>query len=138
MGNAINNKDQQIDYLKNRLDMFMNVIDSLDPESTDVEDIDRLISMLDDLEAKYERFKKIGNNRGGRRGFFMPKNGCTDIKTWKESNGIKQSALLQNKKNCRRSADHEMDLFCMLHCRFAHRRSERCKSSIKRTGKLGI
>ncbi|MGD8068489.1 SE1561 family protein [Bacillus subtilis] len=58
MGNAVNNKDQQIDYLKNRLDMFMNVIDSLDPEATDVEDIDRLISMLDDLEAKYERFKK--------------------------------------------------------------------------------
>ncbi len=49
MGNAVNNKDQQIDYLKNRLDMFMNVIDSLDPEATDVEDIDRLISMLDDL-----------------------------------------------------------------------------------------
>ncbi|AMA51491.1 MULTISPECIES: SE1561 family protein [Bacillus] len=58
MGNAVNNKDQQLDYLKNRLDMFMNVIDSLDPEATDVEDIDRLISMLDDLEAKYERFKK--------------------------------------------------------------------------------
>ncbi|QRZ93750.1 hypothetical protein FUA19_20425 [Bacillus subtilis] len=58
MGNAVNNKDQQIDYLKNRLDMFMNVIDSLDPEATDLEDIDRLISMLDDLEAKYERFKK--------------------------------------------------------------------------------
>ncbi|MGG3030857.1 SE1561 family protein [Bacillus stercoris] len=58
MGNAVNNKDQQIDYLKNRLEMFMNVIDSLDPEATDVEDIDRLISMLDDLEAKYERFKK--------------------------------------------------------------------------------
>ncbi|AZV48582.1 MULTISPECIES: SE1561 family protein [Bacillus] len=58
MGNAVNNKDQQLDYLKNRLDMFMNVIDSLDPEATDVEDIDRLIGMLDDLEAKYERFKK--------------------------------------------------------------------------------
>ncbi|MBL3648561.1 SE1561 family protein [Bacillus vallismortis] len=58
MGNAVNNKDQQLDYLKNRLDMFMNVVDSLDPEATDVEDIDRLISMLDDLEAKYERFKK--------------------------------------------------------------------------------
>ncbi|MGP3739682.1 SE1561 family protein [Bacillus sp. 4A_MP2] len=50
-------KEQQVDYLKNRLDMFMNVIDSLDPESTDVEDIDRLIQMIDDLEAKYERFK---------------------------------------------------------------------------------
>ncbi|MFJ9258418.1 SE1561 family protein [Bacillus velezensis] len=58
MGNAVNSKDQQLDYLKNRLDIFMNVIDSLDPESTDVEDIDRLIGMLDDLEAKYERFKK--------------------------------------------------------------------------------
>ena len=58
MGNAVNSKDQQLDYLKNRLDMFMNVIDSLDTESTDVEDIDRLIGMLDDLEAKYERFKK--------------------------------------------------------------------------------
>lgn len=63
MGNAVNNKDQQIDYLKNRLDMFMNVIDSLDPEATDVEDIDRLISMLDDLEAKYERFKKDWEDR---------------------------------------------------------------------------
>ncbi|MER3127034.1 SE1561 family protein [Bacillus pumilus] len=57
MGKAADNKEQQVDYLKNRLDMFMNVIDSLDPESTDVEDIDRLIQMIDDLEAKYERFK---------------------------------------------------------------------------------
>lgn len=72
MGNAVNNKDQQIDYLKNRLDMFMNVIDSLDPEATDVEDIDRLISMLDDLEAKYERFKKrLGIKPRARRGFFI-------------------------------------------------------------------
>ena len=38
--------------------MFLEVIDSLDPESTDLEDIDRLIGMLDDLEGKYERFKK--------------------------------------------------------------------------------
>lgn len=38
--------------------MFMNVIDSMDPESTDVEDIDRLIKMLDELEVKQEQFKK--------------------------------------------------------------------------------
>jgi len=38
--------------------MFLEVIDTLDPESTDVEDIDRLIGMLDDLEGKYETFKK--------------------------------------------------------------------------------
>ncbi|MFS0820424.1 SE1561 family protein [Bacillus sp. 1P02SD] len=58
MGNAIQDKDQQIVYLKNRLNMFLEVIDSMDPESTDLEDIDRLIEMLDDLEGKYERFKK--------------------------------------------------------------------------------
>lgn len=58
MGNVVNNKDQQIDYLKNRFDMFMNVIDLLDFEVIDVEDIDRFISMFDDLEVKYECFKK--------------------------------------------------------------------------------
>lgn len=58
MGNAVHDKDLQITYLKNRLNMFLEVIDSMDPESTDLEDIDRLIGMLDDLEGKYERFKK--------------------------------------------------------------------------------
>ncbi|WP_078549894.1 SE1561 family protein [Litchfieldia alkalitelluris] len=57
MGNAIHDKDSQISYLKNRLNMFLDVIDSLDPESTDLDDIDRLIKMLDDLEFKYDQFK---------------------------------------------------------------------------------
>ncbi|MBM7619786.1 MULTISPECIES: SE1561 family protein [Bacillaceae] len=58
MGKATENKDSQVDYLKNRLNMFLEVVDSLDPESTDLEDIDRLIQMLDDLEGKYNQFKK--------------------------------------------------------------------------------
>ncbi|MCG1023351.1 SE1561 family protein [Sutcliffiella horikoshii] len=58
MGKATDNKDSQVDYLKNRLNMFLEVVDSLDPESTDLEDIDRLIQMLDDLEGKYNQFKK--------------------------------------------------------------------------------
>ncbi|MGD6873235.1 SE1561 family protein [Sutcliffiella horikoshii] len=58
MGKATENKDSQVDYLKNRLNMFLEVVDSLDPESTDVEDIDRLIQMLDDLEGKYNQFRK--------------------------------------------------------------------------------
>ncbi|MCH1624237.1 SE1561 family protein [Fredinandcohnia quinoae] len=58
MGNAIHDKDQQIKYLKDRLNMFIEVIDTMDPESTDVEDIDRLLNMLDDLEVKYDQFKK--------------------------------------------------------------------------------
>ncbi|WP_404431303.1 SE1561 family protein [Sutcliffiella horikoshii] len=58
MGKATDNKDSQVDYLKNRLNMFLEVVDSMDPESTDLEDIDRLIQMLDDLEGKYNQFKK--------------------------------------------------------------------------------
>ncbi|WP_299088931.1 SE1561 family protein [uncultured Metabacillus sp.] len=58
MGNAVQDKDSQLSYLKNRLNMFMEVLDSIDPESTDVDDIDRLLQMLDDLEFKYEQFKK--------------------------------------------------------------------------------
>ncbi|MFC0272883.1 SE1561 family protein [Metabacillus herbersteinensis] len=58
MGNAVHDKDSQLTYLKARLNMFLEVIDSIDPESTDVEDVDRLIQMLDDLEMKQEQFKK--------------------------------------------------------------------------------
>ncbi|KEZ47543.1 MULTISPECIES: SE1561 family protein [Metabacillus] len=61
MGNAVHDKDSQLQYLKSRLNMFMNVIDSMDPESTDLEDIDRLINMLDELEIKQEQFKKDWN-----------------------------------------------------------------------------
>ncbi|MGG3573562.1 SE1561 family protein [Bacillus gobiensis] len=58
MGNSVTDQDRQIDYLKNRLEMFMTVIDSIDPESTDVEDIDRLLKMVDEIEEKYKWFKK--------------------------------------------------------------------------------
>ncbi|GMB09280.1 SE1561 family protein [Thermolongibacillus altinsuensis] len=58
MGNAVYDQGLQLEYLKNRLNMFLEVIDALDPETTDLEDIDRLIRVLDDLQMKYERFKK--------------------------------------------------------------------------------
>lgn len=58
MGYAVHDKDSQLSYLKNRLNMFLEVIDSMDPESTDVDDVDRLIQMLDDLELKHNQFKK--------------------------------------------------------------------------------
>lgn len=58
MGNAVTEQERQIDYLKNRLEMFMTVIDSIDPESTEVEDVDRLLKMVDEIEEKYKRFKK--------------------------------------------------------------------------------
>lgn len=57
MGKSITDKNDQLSYLKERLTMFVEVLDHIEPESTELEDIDRLISMLDDLEDKVQQFK---------------------------------------------------------------------------------
>ncbi|WML49862.1 SE1561 family protein [Neobacillus sp. PS3-34] len=57
MGNAINDKDSQVIFLKQRLKMFLEVLDAIDPEETDIDDIDRLINMIDDLESKCKEFQ---------------------------------------------------------------------------------
>ncbi|MFJ7679662.1 SE1561 family protein [Peribacillus sp. NPDC097264] len=57
MGKSITDKNDQLSYLKERLTMFVEVLDHIEPESTDLEDIDRLIGMLDDLEDKVQQFK---------------------------------------------------------------------------------
>jgi hypothetical protein len=56
LGNPTHDKNLQVDFLKQRLNMFLDVLDAIDPEDTDVEDIDRLISMLDDMESKCREF----------------------------------------------------------------------------------
>ncbi|WP_168927324.1 SE1561 family protein [Halobacillus salinus] len=45
-------QQEQIQDLKVRLSQFVDRIEALDPEETSVEDIDRLISMLEELENK--------------------------------------------------------------------------------------
>ncbi|MEK3954698.1 hypothetical protein SAMN05421670_3527 [Psychrobacillus psychrotolerans] len=57
MGKQISNPEQQVSYLKDRLQMFLEVLDTIEPETTELEDIDRLIQMMDDLELKVEQFK---------------------------------------------------------------------------------
>ncbi|CAH2715604.1 hypothetical protein BACCIP111895_02788 [Neobacillus rhizosphaerae] len=59
MGSPIQDKNSQVNFLKQRLNMFIDVLDAIDPEETELEDIDRLISMLDDMESKCREF----NNR---------------------------------------------------------------------------
>ena len=59
VGNPVQDKNSQVDFLKHRLNMFIDVLDAIDPEDADLEDIDRLISMLDDMESKCREF----NNR---------------------------------------------------------------------------
>ena len=55
--NPITNKEQQVTYLKERLEIFLEELDAIDPETTELEDIDRLIQMMDDLEQKMEQFQ---------------------------------------------------------------------------------
>ena len=55
--NPITNKEQQVTYLKERLEIFLEVLDAIDPETTELEDIDRLIQMMDDLEEKMDQFQ---------------------------------------------------------------------------------
>ncbi|WP_042478919.1 SE1561 family protein [Bacillus ndiopicus] len=54
----ITNKEQQVTYLKERLEIFLEVLDAIDPETTELDDIDRLIQMMDDLEEKMEQFQQ--------------------------------------------------------------------------------
>ena len=55
---AIQNKDDQLTYLKERLAMFMEVLENIDPETTELDDIDRLITIIDELETKIDQFKQ--------------------------------------------------------------------------------
>ena len=62
MSNPITNKEQQVNYLKERLEIFLEVLDAIDPETTELEDIDRLIKMMDDLEEKMDQFSFRNND----------------------------------------------------------------------------
>ncbi|WP_026585139.1 SE1561 family protein [Bacillus sp. J33] len=59
MGSPIHDKNSQVTFLKQRLNMFLDVLEAIEPEDTELEDIDRLIEMIDDLESKCREF----NNR---------------------------------------------------------------------------
>lgn len=59
MGNPIHDKNTQVTFLKQRLNMFLDVLEAIEPEETELEDIDRLIAIIDDIESKCREF----NNR---------------------------------------------------------------------------
>ena len=62
MSNPIKSKEQQVNYLKERLEIFLEVLDAIDPETTELEDLDRLIKMMDDLEEKMDQFSFRNND----------------------------------------------------------------------------
>ncbi|MCM3612536.1 hypothetical protein M4S82_14915 [Planococcus sp. MERTA32b] len=57
MGKSIIDKEKQVSYMKQRLSMFLEVLDSIEPETAELEDIDRLIAMVDELDGKMQQFK---------------------------------------------------------------------------------
>lgn len=59
MGSLINDKNKQVIFLKQRLNMFLEMLDAIEPEDADLDDVDRLISIIDELESKCREF----NNR---------------------------------------------------------------------------
>ena len=57
MANSIHEKDRPIQVLKQRLHLFLDELDKIDPEETELEDIDRLLAMIEDMEAKLQQVK---------------------------------------------------------------------------------
>ena len=50
-----NNK--HVEGLKTRLHQFLETLDTIEPETADLTEIDRLIGMIDDLEEQMEKIK---------------------------------------------------------------------------------
>lgn len=44
--------ENKVDELKNRLNLFMEAIETMVPEEVNVDDVDRLLAMLDELEQQ--------------------------------------------------------------------------------------
>lgn len=64
MGGAIHDKKEQMKYLQNRFDMVVTVLESIDPEEAGVEEIDRLLHMLDEIEVKCKQFRNDWSAQG--------------------------------------------------------------------------
>lgn len=52
-----NEHKQQVDLLKERLNDFLETLDHLEPETADLEEIDRLILMIDEIDAKVAQLR---------------------------------------------------------------------------------
>ncbi|GAF67128.1 SE1561 family protein [Alkalihalobacillus trypoxylicola] len=57
MGGAVHDKSEQKNYLQARFEMVLTMLESINPEEAGVEEIDRLIDMLDDIENKCKQFR---------------------------------------------------------------------------------
>lgn len=57
MGSPIKDSNTQVVFLKHRLTAFADLLDAIDPEDTDLADIDRMIAIVEEMDAKCREFK---------------------------------------------------------------------------------
>jgi hypothetical protein len=58
VGKGVHDKESQLKYLDNRIKMLSDVVRTIDSETAQSEDIDRVIDMLDDLQFKCKQFRR--------------------------------------------------------------------------------
>lgn len=51
-------QDKQFDILQQRFNSFIETLETMEPEHVDLEEIDRLIQMIGDLEEKCKQIKE--------------------------------------------------------------------------------
>lgn len=52
-----NSSLRHVEELKTRLHQFLETLDSIEPETADLEEIDKLIQLVDELEKQMEQAK---------------------------------------------------------------------------------
>nr|WP_071461093.1 SE1561 family protein [Bacillus mediterraneensis] len=57
MGSPIKDSNNQVVFLKHRLNAFMDLLDAIDPEEADLDDIDRMIEIVEEMDAKCREFR---------------------------------------------------------------------------------
>ena len=57
MGIPIKDSSTQVVFLKHRLNAFMDLLEAIDPEEAGLEDIDRMIEIVEEMDMKCREFK---------------------------------------------------------------------------------
>ena len=57
MGSPIKDSSTQVVFLKHRLNAFLDLLEAINPEEANLEDIDRMIEIVEEMDAKCREFK---------------------------------------------------------------------------------
>ncbi|RXJ00337.1 hypothetical protein DS745_12460 [Anaerobacillus alkaliphilus] len=57
MGKSVYDQKEQLNFLYGRMELLLTMLDTIEPEEAGVEEIDRIIEMLDEIENKCKKFR---------------------------------------------------------------------------------